>query len=77
MRCPVCKKEFDEYTGRRPKKFCSDACKVKYFNAVKTAYKNNAATSTIVIKTKAETPQFKNDIERQLWEIQQEQKTKK
>jgi len=37
MECPVCKKEFDEKTGRRPKKFCSDACKVKFWNREKVA----------------------------------------
>jgi glycine/serine hydroxymethyltransferase len=37
MKCPVCKKEFDEHTGRRPKKFCSDACKVKFWNKNKIA----------------------------------------
>jgi len=35
MECPVCKNEFDEYTGRKPKKFCTDACKVKFWNAQK------------------------------------------
>ncbi len=35
MDCPICKKEFDEKTGRRPKKFCSDACKVKFWNKFK------------------------------------------
>lgn len=35
MECPVCKKEFDEKTGRRPKKFCSDECKVKFWNSQK------------------------------------------
>lgn len=33
--CPVCLKEFNQYTGRRPKRFCSEECKVKYFNAEK------------------------------------------
>ena len=41
MECPVCKKEFNEATGRRPKKFCSDPCKVKFFNAKKKVVKNN------------------------------------
>jgi len=35
MNCPICKKEFNEKTGRRPKKFCSDVCKVKFWNGVK------------------------------------------
>jgi hypothetical protein len=35
MECPVCQKQFDEKTGRRPKRFCSDACKVKFWNANK------------------------------------------
>jgi len=41
MECPVCKNEFDEYTGRKPKKFCSDACKVKFWNAQKKVVENN------------------------------------
>ena len=35
MECPVCKKGFNEHTGRRPKKFCSDGCKVKFWNTQK------------------------------------------
>jgi len=41
MECPVCKKTFQSETGRRPKKFCSDACKVKYWNAQKRVAENN------------------------------------
>lgn len=41
MECPVCKKDFDEKTGRRPKKFCSDGCKVKWWNAKKKVVVNN------------------------------------
>jgi hypothetical protein len=41
MDCPVCKKEFDEHTGRRPKKFCSDNCKVKFWNVKKKVAENN------------------------------------
>lgn len=37
MECPICKKEFNEKTGRRPKRFCSDGCKVKFWNAFKKA----------------------------------------
>lgn len=47
MKCPVCKKEFDEYTGRRAKKFCSDACKVKFWNAEKKVKGNNKQVITI------------------------------
>ena len=39
MECPMCKKSFDENTGRRPKKFCSDACKVKFWNGFKRVKK--------------------------------------
>jgi hypothetical protein len=35
MKCPTCNIEFDEKTGRRPKKFCSDKCKVKFWNGQK------------------------------------------
>jgi len=41
MECPICKKEFNEYTGRRAKKFCSDECKVKFWNAQKKVIENN------------------------------------
>lgn len=41
MECPICKKEFVSETGRRPKKFCSDACKVKFWNAFKKVNENN------------------------------------
>lgn len=41
MECPVCKKDFNEKTGRRPKKFCSDECKVKFWNAKKKVVENN------------------------------------
>ena len=41
MECPVCKKEFVSETGRRPKKFCSDPCKVKFWNAFKRVSENN------------------------------------
>lgn len=45
MECPVCKKDFNEKTGRRPKKFCSDECKVKFWNAKKKG-------ETLVVKIK-------------------------
>lgn len=35
MKCPVCEKEFISKTGRRPKKFCSDSCKVRFWNSKK------------------------------------------
>lgn len=35
MECPICKKDFNPETGRRPKKFCSDQCKVKFWNKFK------------------------------------------
>jgi len=41
MECQVCKKDFNEKTGRRPKKFCSDECKVKFWNAKKRVAVNN------------------------------------
>lgn len=41
MQCQVCKKEFDEKTGRRPKRFCSNACKVKFWNAEKSTKKTD------------------------------------
>lgn len=40
MECPVCKNKFNEKTGRRPKKFCSDGCKVKFWNAQKRVTEN-------------------------------------
>ena len=35
INCPQCGNQFDEKTGRRPKKFCSDDCKVKFWNGQK------------------------------------------
>ena len=32
MICQICKTAFNEHTGRRPKKFCSDKCKVAFWN---------------------------------------------
>lgn len=34
-KCPVCGKEFDPITGRRRKKFCSDNCRQKAWQANK------------------------------------------
>lgn len=34
--CPNCGKEFNPNTGRRPKKFCSDACRSRFHNSQKT-----------------------------------------
>jgi hypothetical protein len=55
MKCPVCKKEFDEYTGRRAKRFCSDACKVKFWNAFKKVAQNNKPKNKVAIKAERET----------------------
>lgn len=87
MECPVCKKEFNEHTGRRPKKFCSDECKVKFWNAKKKVALNNKPENkkrieeernTPIDTTNFKQPVFANDIERQLWEFEQQQlKTKK
>ena len=35
IKCPICGTEFDEKTGRRPKKFCGEPCKIKFWNASK------------------------------------------
>lgn len=37
MQCPICQTEFNEHTGRRPKRFCGVACKIKFFNLKKKA----------------------------------------
>lgn len=58
MECPICKKEFNENTGRRPKKFCSDECKVKFWNIQKKIQRNNK-------------PEEKKDDERQKNETDQ------
>jgi hypothetical protein len=55
MKCPVCKKEFDEYTGRRAKKFCSDDCKVKFWNAFKKVGQNNKPKNKVAIEAERET----------------------
>lgn len=48
--CLNCKKEIEEYTGRRPKKYCSDACRQKFFQAKK---KTNPAPVKTESKAKA------------------------
>lgn len=40
--CPICGKEFDEKTGRRPKRFCSEPCKIKFWNANKKTPKKES-----------------------------------
>ena len=56
MVCPVCKKDFDPHTGRRPKKFCSEECKVKYFNARKKVKENNRPENKKRIEEERNTP---------------------
>lgn len=49
--CLNCKKEIEEYTGRRPKKYCGDACRQKFFqakNKAQSAIKKEKAAATIV-----------------------------
>ena len=41
--CPQCGNKFDEKTGRRPKKFCSDECKVKWWNEQRSVKKEDIA----------------------------------
>lgn len=36
MNCPFCKKQFNPYTGRRAKRFCSNPCKVSFWNMQKS-----------------------------------------
>ena len=60
MECPVCKKEFDEKTGRRPKKFCSDACKVKFWNAFKKVRDNGTPENKKRILEEREKVSVKN-----------------
>lgn len=70
MECPICKKEFNEHTGRRPKKFCSDECKVKFWNAFKKVQKgiveNNKPENKKKIEDErngqSETTEHKNPI---------------
>lgn len=33
--CKQCGKEIESHTGRRPKKFCNEVCRIAYFNANK------------------------------------------
>ena len=44
--CLNCKKEIQEYTGRRPKKYCSDPCRQKFFQAKKKREKPKVISST-------------------------------
>ena len=55
INCPQCGNQFDEKTGRRPKKFCTDPCKVKYWNAFKKKVVENTEVGEIV-KLKVESP---------------------
>ena len=59
--CLNCKTDIQEYTGRRPKKYCSDACRQKFFQAKNktksTKKKEKAAPSTQTIETASNTPQ--------------------
>lgn len=83
MECPVCKKEFDEYTGRRPKRFCSDECKIKFWNAKKKVAENIKPENKKRIEEERHTPanvgqkhensQPLSTMEKRLLEIQQEQ----
>lgn len=87
MECPVCKNDFNENTGRRPKKFCGDSCKVKFWNSKKRALKEVAETVPIIESSAPEKepetaqndtmPEFKTTFERLMWESEQELKTKK
>jgi hypothetical protein len=54
--CLNCNKEIQEYTGRRPKVYCSDACRQKFFqakNKAKAAEKKEKGTPTPETKTAA------------------------
>ncbi|MGH2563504.1 MAG: hypothetical protein ACRDE5_03260 [Ginsengibacter sp.] len=54
MKCQICGKEFNEYTGRRAKKFCSDVCKVKYWNKVRLSKKKANTDKSSVVEEKKE-----------------------
>lgn len=49
MKCPVCKNDFNPDTGRRPKRFCSNACKVKFWNDFKKANQNTEEIKKVVM----------------------------
>ena len=55
MNCPVCQNEFNPNTGRRQKRFCSDPCKVKFWNAFKKVGKNNQPEKKVAIEAERET----------------------
>lgn len=62
MKCPVCKKDFNPDTGRRPKKFCTDECKVKFWNAAKKVQQNNKPENKKRIEEeRSATPDFGKD----------------
>ena len=48
--CPQCGNQFDEKTGRRPKKFCSDECKVKWWNEQRSVKVDAKKPETTQIK---------------------------
>lgn len=81
MNCPVCKKEFNEHTGRRPKKFCSDECKIRFWNDKKKVVLRNLneitgskeikppkTTNTNIDTTPKENKVF-DDMEKQFQEL--------
>lgn len=70
MKCPVCKNEFNPDTGRRPKRFCSDNCKVKFWNAKKKVAKNNKPEKKAEIE-QVRNPPVRNEIEQMIWEEEQ------
>ena len=51
INCPQCGNLFDEKTGRRPKKFCSDACKVRFWNGRKNVARKLREAGVLVPPT--------------------------
>jgi RPA family protein len=80
--CKSCGKKLIHVEGRKEKSFCNVNCRNKWFYKKNRELINKARAISIqpneTKKQKAvlETPNiplFKNDIEKQLWEIQQQQ----
>ena len=67
INCPQCGDKFDEKTGRRPKRFCSDDCKVTWWNEQRSPKKE---------EKRADEPPPKSRIQELMEQAEQELKNK-
>jgi hypothetical protein len=76
MECPVCKKQIEAYTGRRPKKFCGDVCKVKYFNAKKRVAENKQEVKEDIIPSQPPATKPLSRVEQIMLDLEAQEKLK-